>query len=95
MSQIPAQVEDIIRLPSNDVYFAVRKYLTCATGHPFEAYPALQTTFWQSRLGSVTVMHLDDVIGHFASVPFDWNGNDYLAIVSLCQVMLCYSSSLI
>ena len=91
MSQIPARVEDIIQLPSNDVYFAVRKYLTRATGHPFEAYPALQTTLWQSELGSITIVHLDDVIGHFASVPFDWNGDNYLAVVSLCRVMLYYS----
>lgn len=91
MSQIPARVEDIIQLPSNDICFAVRKYLTRATGHPFEAYPALQTTLWQSELGSITIVHLDDVIGHFASVSFDWNGDNYLAVVSLCRVMLCYS----
>ena len=94
MSDIPARVEDIIQLPTNEVYFAVRKYQTFAAWHPFEAYPALQTTLWQSSLESVTTfVRLDDVIGHFASVPLDWNGDDYIAIVSLCWVMLQFSYS--
>jgi hypothetical protein len=44
MSQIPARVEDIFQLSSNDIYFAVRKHQRRAAGHPFEAYPALQTS---------------------------------------------------
>jgi hypothetical protein len=82
-------VEDIIQLHTSEVYFAIRKYQTFAAQQPFEAFPALQTTLWSSSLESVTtIVHLDDVICHFASVPLEWNGDDCIAIVSLCRVIL-------
>jgi glycerol-3-phosphate acyltransferase PlsY len=88
MSEIPGQVEGIIQLHTNEVYFAIRKYQTFAAQHPFEAFPALQTTLWSSLESVATIVRLDDVIGHFASVPLDWNGGDYIAVVSLCRVIL-------
>lgn len=91
MSEIPAQVEGIIQLHTHEVYFAIRKYQTIAGRHPFEAFPALQTTLWSNLESSATIVRLDDVIGHFASVPLDWNGDDFTVIVSLCQVILQFS----
>ena len=82
--QVPAQLEDIIHLSSDEVYFTVRKYLRQATSDPFTAYPALQTTIWQTALGSVTIVQSDDILGHFAGLPFQWNGANSIAVISLC-----------
>jgi len=77
--------KDIIQLHTNEVYFAINKYQTFVARHPFEVFPAIQSSLWSSLKSVTTIVHLDDVIGHFASVPLDWNGDDYIAIVSLCH----------
>ena len=82
--QVPAQLEDIFRLSSDEVYFTVRKYLQQATSDPFTAYPALQTSIWQTTLGCVTIVQSDDVLGHFSSLSFQWNGANSVAVISLC-----------
>ena len=87
-SQVPAHIEDIIQLSSNDVYFAICKYKRRAISDPFKLHPVLRTTLWQTGLGGLMFVHSNDVIGHFASVLFNWNDNEYLAIISLCQVLL-------
>jgi len=85
LSQVPAQIEEIVQL-SDDVYFIVQKYQRCAAEDPFKPYPALQTSLWRPTAGNRTMVHLNDVLGHFASLPFDLNGSNWFAVVSLVRV---------
>jgi len=85
-SLVPAQIEDIIQTSNNDVLFAICHYRHQFTASPFDNWPLLQTSLWGLEMGSLVVVLSCDVVCHFASLPFQWEGQEQLAVISLARV---------
>ena len=85
-SILPAQIEDIIRTSDDQTFVAVRYFRPTAVNDPFEAYPALRISLWDSKLGQLTVIRAEDICGHFASIPLFWEKSYCTVVVSLSRV---------
>lgn len=85
-SLVPAQIEDIIQTSNDDVLFAIRHYRHQCAGGPFDNWPLLQTSLWDLEMGSLVVVPSCDVVCHFASLSFQWEGQERVAIISLARV---------
>jgi hypothetical protein len=87
---LPAQIESMLQISANEIYFVVRYFLKPVSDDPFDKYPVLQSSLWSQDLGQLVVVKPQDIESHFACLAFEWRGTDSLAIVSLSRV---FSSS--
>jgi len=85
-SMLPAQVEDIIRTPDDQIFIGVRFFCATAANDPFKTYPALRISLWDSKLGQLVIIRPEDICGHFASVPLLWEKCHCNVVVSLSRV---------
>jgi hypothetical protein len=85
-SMLPAQIEDIVRTANDQIFIAVRYLCATAVNDPFRAYPDLQISLWDSKLGQLVIVRPEDICGHFASLPLFWENCHCNIIVSLSRV---------
>jgi len=86
----PARIDFIVQVVHEaqvGTLVAVRKYLK-ATGidDPFSPYPFLRAQLWSRNLGALELHELGSIECHFAHLPFLWQNQDLMAIISLSRV---------
>lgn len=90
---IPARIDYItqVMVPSKSavIYIAARKYLPLKlASDPFRAQMCLQAELWSERLSELGLYPLDLIETHFASLPFSWEGQRRMVVISLKRVSL-------
>jgi hypothetical protein len=87
LPSIPAQIDSILQMPSQEIYFVVRFFLRTMLDDPFRQHPVLQTSLWSQNLGQLVIVKPQDVESHFASLFFEWQGAECQAVISLSRVL--------
>ena len=91
LPSIPAQIDSILQISTEETYFVVRFFLKSMLEDPFEKYPVLQSSVWSQELGQLVIVKPQDVESHFAGLSFKWHGASCLAVMSLSQVFFLVS----
>jgi len=87
LPSIPAQIDSILQISTQETYFVVRFFLKTMLDDPFRQHPVLQTSLWSQNLGQLVIVKPQDVESHFASLFFEWLGAECQAVISLSRVL--------
>ena len=90
LPSIPAQIDSILQVPTNETYFVVRFFLKTLLEDPFQQYPVLQMSLWSQNLGQLVIVKPQDLESHFACLSFEWQGAKCPAVISLSRVLFLY-----
>ena len=87
LPSIPAQIDSILQISTQETYFVVRFFLKTMLDDPFRQHPVLQTSLWSQNLGQLVIVKPHDVESHFTSLFFEWQGAECQAVISLSRVL--------
>ena len=90
LPSIPARIDTILQISTEETYFVVRFFLKSILEDPFENYPVLQSSLWSQDLGQLVIVKPQDVESHFAGLSFEWHGANCLAVMSLSRVFMLF-----
>jgi len=88
LPSIPAQIDSILQIPTKEIYFVVRFFRRTMLEDPFEQHPVIQMSLWSQNLGQLVIVKPQDIESHFACLPFDWQGVNCQAVISLSRVFI-------